>query len=195
MEEFRTNIFEKTNAKRNKRILYNLSIFGAIIGVWILYFIGFVVGLVVAIGFTIVTLGVKLYDDKYMGISAYGERRADLVITEEYLEIAGEKIPYSEMKNLVIYIEDYLGKPKDVFGIHHGGNNLIEYEHHGNKVSFNYIIKRRDDYHRLGFLVDNIEKNPKFKSNLRALWFDSLQNPLTLCESIGNRSYTRYPRV
>lgn len=73
------------------------------------------------------------------------------------------------MKNFVVYIEEYLGMPKDVIGIHHGGNNLIEYEYQGKKMSFNYIIKNRHDYHRLSVLVDGIEKNPKFKSNLRSL--------------------------
>lgn len=169
MEEFRTHIFEKSKAKSFKRLLYNIGMFGAIIGIWILFFIGFVVGLTVAVGFTIITISIKLYEDRYMGISAYGERKEDLVITEEYLEIAGEKIPYAEMKNFVVYIEEYLGMPKDVIGIHHGGNNLIEYEYQGKKMSFNYIIKSRHDYHRLSVLVDGIEKNPTFKSNLRSL--------------------------
>jgi hypothetical protein len=73
METFHTSIFEKTKERGRKRLIYNLAVFGAIAGIWILFFIGFpIVGLKTAIGFSIGLLAMKLYDDKYMGISAYG---------------------------------------------------------------------------------------------------------------------------
>lgn len=96
MEEFKTSIFERTKAKSRKRLLYNLGIFALIGGFWILYFIGFpFIGLKTAIGFSVVMLGIKLYDDKQMGISAYGDRSANLVIAEQYLEIRDVRIPLS----------------------------------------------------------------------------------------------------
>jgi hypothetical protein len=174
MEEFRTSIFEKKKEKFKKRLLSNLLVIGAIVGIWLLYFIGFPgtgigIGIKTAIGFSITVLGVKLYDDKYNGITAYGERSATLVIAEQYLEIRNVRIPYTELSNLVIYVEEYLGMPKEIFGIHHGGNNLIEFSHKGMSVSINYIIKNKQDYDRVSRLVDRIEKNPDLKNHLRKL--------------------------
>src|SRR5690349_5594422 len=140
MEEFRTSIFEKTKSKAGKRLLYNVGIFGAIGGIWILYFILPIIGLKTAIAFSVTMVGIKLYDDKYMGITAYGERKANLVIAEQYLEIRDVRIPYAELTDLVIYINEYLGMPREFFGIHHGGNNLIEFDHRGKSVSINYVI-------------------------------------------------------
>jgi hypothetical protein len=95
LEEFRTSIFEKTKEKGRRRLMYNLGMF-----IWVLYFIEFpFVGLRTAIPLSVVILGIKLYDDKYMGITAYGERKANLVIAELYLEIGDIRIPYSELTN------------------------------------------------------------------------------------------------
>ena len=169
METFQTSIFEKTKERRRKRLLYNLCIFGGIAGIWILFFLLPIIGLKVAIGFSVVLLGVKLYDDKYMGISAYGERKANLVIAEQYLKIRDVRIPYTELTNLVIYVNEYLGMPKEFFGIHHGGNNTIEFEHKGKSVSINYVIKNKPDFDRVYKLIDRIEKDPGLKNNLRKL--------------------------
>jgi hypothetical protein len=170
LEEFRTSIFEKNKEKSRKRIFYNTGIFAAIGGIWILYFIGLpIIGLKTCIGFTVVMLGIKLYDDKYMGISAYGERKANLVIAEEYLEIRDVKIPYSDLTDLVIYVDEYLGMPKEIFGIHHGGNNKIEFNHKGRLVSINYVIKNKQDYDRVLRLANGIEQNPSLKRNLKKL--------------------------
>jgi hypothetical protein len=170
VEEFRASIFEKTKEKSRKRLLYNLGIFGTIGVIWILCLTGFpFVGFKTAIGFSIFFLGIKLYDDKYMGISAHGERKATLVVTEQYLEVREVRIPFSELTNLVIYVDEYLGMPKEIYGIHHGGNNKIEFEHKGRAVSINYVIKNKKDYDRFSLMVDRIEKNPELKRNLRQL--------------------------
>lgn len=170
MEEFRTSIFEKTKAKSRKRLLYNLGIFGTIAGIWVLYFLKFpLTGLKTSITFSIFMIGIKLYDDRHMGISAYGDRKANLVIAEQYLEIRGVKIPYTDLTNLVIYVDEYLGMPKEFFGIHHGGNNKIEFNHNGRLVSINYVVKNKQDFDRVTQLVDGIEKNPFFEKNLRKL--------------------------
>ena len=122
-------------------------------------------------------LGIKLYDDKAMGITAYGERKANLVIAEEYLEIRDVRIPYSDLTNLIIYVDEYLGMPKEFYGIHHGGNNEIEFNHNGRIVSINYVIKNKQDYERVSRLVDRIEKNPSLKKNLRKTWLADMWTP------------------
>ena len=106
---------------------------------------------------------------KYMGISGYGERKANLVIAEECLEIRDVKIPYSDLTDLVIYVDEYLGIPKEIFGIHHGGNNKIEFNHKGRLVSVNYVIKNKKDYDRVLRMVNGIEKNLSLKRNLKKL--------------------------
>lgn len=170
MEEFRTSIFERKKEKVRKRFIFNLIIFGVIAVVWILFFINFpFVGLKTAFGLSAVFLAWKLYDDKEMGITAYGERKDTIVITEQYLEVRDIKLLYSELKNLVIYVDEYLGMPKEFYGIHHGGNNKIEFEHNNKAVSLNYVIKNKQDYDRVSKLVDRIEKNPALANNLRKL--------------------------
>ncbi len=170
MEEFRTSIFEKTKEKSRKRLLYNIGIFGTIGLSWILFSIGFpFVGLKTAIGLTIVLGGMKLYDDQYMGITAYGERKANLVIGEDYLVVRDVRIPYSELTNLVIYVEEYLGMPREIFGIHHGGNNKIEFDRNGKPFSINYVIKNKQDYDRVSQLVDKIEKDPALQKYMKKL--------------------------
>jgi hypothetical protein len=170
LEEFRTSIFEKTKEKSRKRLIRNVGIFGMIGAIWILYFIGFpFIGLKTSVAFSIVVLGVKVYDDKYMGISAHGERKANLVIAEQHLEIRDIRIPYADLTNLVIYVDEYLGMPREVFGIHHGGNNKIEFDHGGKFVSINYVIKNKQDFERVSRLVDKIENDPGLKKNLRKL--------------------------
>jgi hypothetical protein len=170
LEQFQTNIFEKTKDKSRRRLVFNLAIFGSIAGIWALYLTGFpLIGLKTAIGFSIALLGYKLYDDKAMGITAYGDRSANLVIAEQYLEIRDVRIPYSDLSNLVIYVDEYLGMPKEFYGIHHGGNNKIEFERNGKLVSINYVIKNKQDYDRVSKLVDKIEKNPNLKNHLRKL--------------------------
>jgi hypothetical protein len=170
VEEFRTSIFEKSKERSRKRLLYHLIIFGAIGAIWILYFVGFpFLGLKTSIGFSIVMLGIKLYDDKSMGITAYGERKANLVIAAQYLKIKDVRIPFSDITDLVIYVDEYLGMPKEFYGIHHGGNNKIQFNHNGRIVSINYVIKNKQDYDRVTLLVDGIEKDPALKKNLRKL--------------------------
>lgn len=172
MEEFKTSIFEKTKAKARRRLISNLSFIGLIVLVWALYFFGFPfteirLGLITTVMFSIVVAGVKLYDDKAMGISAYGERKGNLNITDQYLEINDTRILYTELTNLIIFVDEYLGMPKEIFGIHHGGNNKIEFEHNGKFVSINYVIKNKSDFDRVGRLVNKIETDPSLRANLK----------------------------
>lgn len=169
LEEFRTSIFEKTKEKTFKRLLFNLGILVAIVGVWVIYLFVLPISIKFPVIVSIALISFKLYEDKYMGISAYGERKAELVIAAEYLEIRDVRIPYTDLTDLVIYVEEYLGMPKETFGIHHGGNNLIEFNRKGKSVSINYVIKNKQDYQQVSQLVDRIEKNPAFKKNLRKL--------------------------
>jgi hypothetical protein len=170
LEEFRTSIFEKTRERSTKRLFYNLGVFGSICALWVLYFFGFpLVGLKTAVTISIALLGMKIYDDKYMGITAYGERKDTIVISEQYLEIRGIRILYSELTNLVIYVDEYLGMPKEIYGIHHGGNNSIEFDRNGKSVLINYVIKNKQDFEKVNKLVNRIERNPDFKKNMRKL--------------------------
>jgi hypothetical protein len=99
LEQFRTSIFEKSKERSRKRLLYNLGIFGAIVAIWVLYFIGFpIIGLKTSIGFSIVMLGIKLYDDKAAGITAYYRAR-------NYLKSDMLKHACDDLKMAVLYRE------------------------------------------------------------------------------------------
>jgi hypothetical protein len=164
MEEFKTFIFQKDKKKARKWSMYSLLILLAIAGILYMVFIG-----IVGIGFSligsiflIITLfKMKSYDDKYMGISAYGDRKAELIIAEEYFIIDKVKIPFSELEDLLIYVDEYLGKPREFMGVHHGGNNQISFKHKGKKVSFNYIIRSKSDFIQINGIVNKIEQRQK----------------------------------
>lgn len=174
MEEFRTSIFEKTKAKTRRRMVSTLIFIGTLAVIWALCLFGYL-GLKIslsikgAVYISAAVVAAKLYDDKASGVSAYGERKANLTITDQYLEIRETKIPYSEMSNLVIYVDEYLGKQKEFFGIHHGGNNKIEFGHRGKLVAINYVIKNKADFDRVNRLVNKIENDPNLKENLQRL--------------------------
>lgn len=160
MEEYRTYVFEKSKKKTRKRFLYNLSIVAGILLIIYLTFVG-----VMGIGFSFIgaivliatLIRMKIYDDKYMGITAYGNRKEKFYIREDSFLVGDTLIPYSELKDLVIYVDEYEGMPRELFGVHHGGNNEITFEHNGNKMSINYIIKSRDDFKKVEKLVEKIE--------------------------------------
>lgn len=158
MEEFRTYRFEKTKKRTKKQWIRDATIFGGIITIFILVFLGLpTIGIFTALSFAFALLGMKVYNDKYMGINAYGERREKIVITETFITIGDAKIPFSELEGLVIYVDEYAGMPRALYGVHHGGNNEIIFEHKGHKHSFNYIIKNRADFKKVEKLVKRIE--------------------------------------
>lgn len=166
MEEYRTYIFRKSKKKSRKRFIYNSLIIAAIGGVLYMFLIGILglgLGIVGAISLIIGLIQMKIYDDKYMGITAYGHRKEKLIINEEYLMIDDAKIPYAELKDLIIYVDEYAGKSREIFGVHHGGNNEIKFTHKDTKFSFNYIIKNKSDFRNVEDLVDRIEKRQKLK--------------------------------
>ena len=123
--------------------------------------LGISIGIIGSTSLIIAILTMKNYDDKYMGITAYGERKGVMIIAEEYLVIGGVKIPFSELKDLQIYVEEYAGMPREIFGVHHGGNNEITFLHKDKKYSVKYIIKNKSDFQRVEKLVDKIEKQQK----------------------------------
>ncbi len=162
MEEYNTYIFKKTREKTRKRLIYNLSLLAAIGGIIYMYVVGILgigLGLMGMISLILVILQMKIYDEKYMGITAYGERKEKLTINEEYFIVGDAKIPFSQLKNLVIYVDEYWGMPREVMGVHHGGNNEVTFTRNGNKFSFNYIIKNKADFQGVRALVERIEKS------------------------------------
>jgi len=106
----------------------------------------------------------KNYDDKYMGITAYGNRGSKFIITEEHFKLDESVLPYSELNDLIIYVDEYAGMSREIFGVHHGGNNEIEFEHLGQKYELNYIIKNKSDFLALEKLVKKIEQSGLAKS-------------------------------
>lgn len=164
MEEIKTYIFERNKKKTRKRFVYNFSILMAIGAIIYMFFIGILgigFSLIGAIALITALIKMKNYDDKYMGITAYGERRSILIIAEEYFILENVKIPFSDLEDLIIYVDEYAGKPRDLIGVHHGGNNEIVFKRNGKKYSLNYIIKNKAQFHEVEKLVDKIEERQK----------------------------------
>jgi hypothetical protein len=160
MDEFRTYVFKKSRRRARKHLLYNSSIFAAIGAIVLMYFwgiLGIGFGLIGSISLIITLIQMKKHDDKYMGISTHGERGDKFFITESSLKIGDTLLPFSELSDLIIYVDEYTGMPKNLFGVHHGGNNEITFKHKGKPYSFNYIIKNKTDFLEVEKLVERIE--------------------------------------
>ena len=164
MEEIKTYIFERDKKKTIKSFVYNLSILLAVLGIIYMYLIGILgigLSLIGSIGLIITLIKMKNYDDKYMGITAYGNRKSELTISEEYFVIDNVKISLNELEDLIIYVDEYVGKPRDLIGVHHGGNNQIRFKHKGKKFSINYIIGNKSDFIEIEKIVNKIERKRK----------------------------------
>ena len=164
MEEIKTYIFQRNKKKKRKTYAYNLTIILAIAGIIYMALIGIVgIGLTLigSVSLIILLIKTKNYDDKYMGITAYGDRKSELIIAEHYFIIDKVKIPFSELEDLIIYVDEYLGKPREFIGVHHGGNNEIKFKHKGKKFSMNYIIRNKEEFIKIEKLVDKIENKTK----------------------------------
>lgn len=160
MEEYTTYIFEKSKRKARKRFIYNFAIIAAIVGIIYMSIVGILgIGLSIigAISLIVTLVKMKNYDDKYMGITAYGDRGSKFIITETGFKLGDSELTFSELSDLVIYVDEYAGMPRDIFGVHHGGNNEIEFKHKGEPYNINYIIKNKADFKKVEQLVDKIE--------------------------------------
>ena len=121
------------------------------------------------IGFTVIgsiTLIVSLIkmkerDDKYLGITAYGDRGSKFSITETGFRLDEKFLPFDELQNLTIYVDEYLGMRRDLIGVHHGGNNEISFIHQGKPFKIFYIIKSEAEFKKIDKLVSKIEGNLK----------------------------------
>lgn len=161
MEEYKTYIFEPSKKKARKRLVYNGAILLAILLILYLTLIGVLgigVTIIGAISLIAALLKMKLYDDKYMGITAYGDRGSQFIITEDSFKLGESILPFKELEGLTIYVDEYAGMPRELYGIHHGGNNEIRFKHKEQSYQLNYIINNKADFQRVEKLVETIEE-------------------------------------
>ena len=161
MQEFSTYIFEPSKKKARKRLVYNGTIILAICIIIYLSIIGILgIGITIigAISLIATLLKMKIYDDKYMGITAYGDRGARFIITENSFKLGDSILLFEELEKLIIYVDEYAGMSKDLYGVHHGGKNEIKFNYKGQQYQLNYIIKNKADFQRVEKLVEKIEE-------------------------------------
>ena len=163
MESYSTYIFkpEKERSRDSRR--YSLFIFVAVAVIVAVAFSTFFYGLpflgfFITISSATALVKMKLEDDKKAGITAYGKRGAKFIITETHFEMGDALMPFEELTDLVIYVDEYAGQQKLLFGVHHGGNNEITFRYRGEAYSVNYIIKDRADFYKVEKLVEKIER-------------------------------------
>lgn len=166
MEEFRTYLFERSKSRtflRNTRYLLFI-----VVMLFLIYLVlnGFPGPGLFGI-FSIVVGGSMYlnYEDTYMGITAYGVRGQMFHITENGIVINDAFIAFNALDHFVIYVDEFAGMKRKLFGVHHGGNNEIKFQYKGRKTSIHYIIKNEEDFHRLEKLVAKIEASYPLKTH------------------------------
>lgn len=166
--EYNTYIFEESKKKIMAERMNTLSIIGVILFCMFLWYLG-----VPGIGiFASASIGIALFkykedENKKRGVRAYGSKKAKITIAEDHLIINETLIPMSELKDLIIYVDEYTGMPKQPIGTYHGGNNEITFNHKGKSFSFNYWIKDKQDYRYVEKLVNLIESTTKPNLHLK----------------------------
>lgn len=162
--EYTTNLYERNKQKVLKRAMYNLGVLSFIILAIYMFLFGIMgIGLTVfgVAGAIIALIKMKEYDDKYMGITAYGDRKQRFTMTEEYFIIDEAKMMLSELENLIIYVDEYTGMRREILGVHHGGNNEITFSYKGADYKIFYIIRNKSDFGLVEKLVGTIEQGQK----------------------------------
>lgn len=158
--EFNTFIFEESQKKKKEIRKDNFQIamilLAGILVALFLFRFGAIISIIPLIFGLVTAYSIHSESLKRRGINAYGSQKARLTIAEDYLMIRDTQILFSEVKNLIIYVDEYTGMPKEI-GTYHGGNNEITFEHNGEKYSIKYVIPSREEYRFVEKLVDKIE--------------------------------------
>lgn len=163
--EYHTYVFEVSKRKFRENFIVTFVGISLIAVLYFLVIIGLPgVGLITVSLIAFSMVKAKLDDDKEMGIKKYGNRKQTLSLGLHSMELKGVNIPYAELTDLVIYVDEYTGMPRQLFGSHHGGNNEITFIHNSNKYTFNYLIRNRKEYKDVERLVELIERSYPPKS-------------------------------
>lgn len=157
MESFSTYLFEKNLKKTIRYWAFNPLTIGLILLIVLSYFFGWRVLGLGLIGIIWRLIRISKEEDEFMGITAHGKRGKMLTITATHFQIGDAILPFSELTDLMIYLEEYKGQPRDLLGVHHGGNNEITFKYKDQPMSFYYIINSKADFLKLEKLVEKIE--------------------------------------
>ena len=105
--EYFTYVFEPSRKKAAKEVLKNV-----LIGLLILVIVAFTfffsvsIGLITAIGAVVALIKTKIQNDKEEGIRRFGEKKAKMRLTEDFLYVNQAVIPFDEVDNLLIYADE-----------------------------------------------------------------------------------------
>jgi hypothetical protein len=156
--EYKTHVFEE----KKRSYGYDISFYVTIIvlvsaSIFGIYYFG-PKSLFFSAGAFVFTLFKQREEDREQaGMSLYGKRKSDLIIYEDRLEVQGKIIPFAEVTNLTIYVDEFTGMSKDILWSYHGGNNEICFDYRDKHYSFNYIIRNKKDFLHVEKLVELIE--------------------------------------
>ncbi|MDW3192078.1 MAG: hypothetical protein R8G66_06930 [Cytophagales bacterium] len=156
--QYKTHVFEEKDKKdRSYQSHYwMVFIFLTLNVIGFIYF-GAGIGVIGTIGMVVYLVNAAQEEKKKMGLKAYGKRKGELTVAEDYLIVENRKIVFDQVSNLTIYVDEFTGMTKDFFWSYHGGNNEICFEHKGKHYSFNYIIRNKLDFLHVEKLVTTIE--------------------------------------
>jgi hypothetical protein len=99
----------------------------------------------------------KMEDDKKKGVSRLGHLIDRLVISDKSITFSRQEVSIDELKNVLIYADDFEGKLNEFIGISYGVDNSIEFEFKGNKYSFQFQVKSKADLKLIDDIAQIIE--------------------------------------
>ena len=156
--QYKTHVFEEKDKKdRSYQSHYWMVFIFLTLNVLTFIYFGAGIGMIGTITLVVYLFNAAQEEKKKMGLKAYGKRKGELIITEDYLIVENRKIEFDQVSKLTIYVDEFTGMTKDFFWSYHGGNNEICFDHKGNHYSFNYIIRNKRDFLQVEKLVAAIE--------------------------------------
>lgn len=156
---YETFIFRPNDKKKRDDLMYTAYILLPAVVIFVFYLIGIPgIGALTGIAISYKLIKMKMEDDKKMGIRRLGHLIDKLVISENNISFGNQEVLVSELRNVLIYAHDYVGKSVSIFGTSLGINNSIEFEYKGTKYDFQFLIKSHEEMKAVYNMALIIEK-------------------------------------
>ncbi len=143
---YETYIFRPNKKKKRDDLLYLMYVALAGVVVFIFYLLNIPgIGMFAGGGMIYTLFKMKLVDDKKKGVRRLGHLIDKLIISGNSITFGNQNVSDQDLKNVLIYSDDYEGKPYEFFGTSYGTDNKIEFEFKGDKYSFQFQVRKKAD--------------------------------------------------
>jgi hypothetical protein len=151
-----TSFIYRPNSKKAKEDRMSLFVLAAILLSLLLIYVFIFQGLLAlaflaSVGGGLVKL--KIEEIKSKGVNRFGSLPFTFRFSPESIVIGSDEFKAEEIVDLKIDAEDFTGGPGgDILSSSIGTNNFIEFSHKGEKHTYQFLIRKRDDLQ----VIDNI---------------------------------------